>query len=90
MKTSWNETEQIEAYLNGYTYVGDALLFDAKLLLDTHLHDKIIWQQKTYSIIQRYGREKLLQEIEAIHQKLFTQSEHTSFRQKIRLLFKNR
>jgi hypothetical protein len=90
MKTSWNETEQIEAYLNGFTNAGDALLFDAKLLLEPQLRDKIVWQQKTYSIIHHYGRKQLLQEIETVHQKLFTRPEHISFRQKIGLLFKNR
>ncbi|MGZ3755259.1 MAG: hypothetical protein ACXVAY_13670 [Mucilaginibacter sp.] len=90
MKTSWNETEQIEAYLNGYLNAGDALLFDAKMLLEPSLQDKIVWQQKTYSIVRHYGRKQLLQEIETAHQKLFTQTEHISFAQKIRLLFKNR
>jgi hypothetical protein len=90
MTTSWNETEQIEAYLNGFTDNGEALLFEAKTLLDSSLHNKIYWQQNTYELIQRYGRKQLKQEIEAIHQQLFTNPEHNSFRQKIRLLFTNR
>ncbi|HEY0244880.1 MAG TPA: hypothetical protein VGC01_04900 [Mucilaginibacter sp.] len=90
MTTSWNETEQIETYLNGFNDNGEALIFEAKTLLDPSLQDKIYWQQKTYELIQRYGRKQLKQEIEAIHQQLFTKPEHSGFRQKIRLLFTNR
>jgi len=90
MMTSWNETEQIEAYLNGFNDNGEALLFEARTLLDPSLHDKIYWQQKTYELIQVYGRNQLKHEIEVIHQQLFTKPEHSSFRQKIRLLFTNR
>jgi hypothetical protein len=87
MMTSWNETEQIEAHLLGRHDTGNALVFEARMLLDPELSDKIVWQKKTYSIIQTYSRRQLKKEIEAVHQKLFTQPEHTSFSQKIRRLF---
>jgi hypothetical protein len=90
MTTSWNETEQIEAYLNGFTDNGEALLFEAKTLLDPTLTDRIYWQKNTYALINHYGRKLLKQEIETIHQQLFTQPEHISFSQKIRRLFTNR
>lgn len=90
MTTSWNETEQIEAHILGRFDTGSALVFEAKRMLDPKLHDKIIWQQKSYELIQRYGRKQLKQEIENIHQQLFNQPEHRSFSQKIRLLFTNR
>jgi hypothetical protein len=85
--TSWNETEQIEAHLLGQHDAGNALVFEARMLLDPELSDKLAWQKKSYSIIQTYGRRQLKKEIEAVHQKLFTQPEHTSFSQKIRRLF---
>ena len=89
MKTLWNETRQIELHLSGNANTGDALLFEAQLILDPALHDKVLWQKKTYAIINNYGRAQLKNEIEAVHQKLFTAAEHISFRQKIRRLFKN-
>ena len=89
MKTLWNETRQIELHLSGKANTGDALVFEAQLILDPDLHDKVLWQKKTYAIINNYGRAQLKNEIEAVHQKLFTATEHTSFRQKIRRLFKN-
>jgi len=88
MKTLWNETRQIELHLSGKANAGDALLFEAQLILDPTLGDKVLWQKKTYAIIKDYGRLQLKTEIEEVHQKLFTADEHISFRQKIRRLFK--
>jgi hypothetical protein len=87
MMTSWNETKQIEAHLLGTADTGSALVFEARLMLDNELADKVIWQQKAYDTIQQYGRRQLKKEIELIHQTLFTQREHIGFSQKIRRLF---
>jgi hypothetical protein len=87
MTTSWNETKQIEAHLQGTATTGDALVFEAKLMLDNTLADKVIWQQKAYDAIQQYGRRQLKKEIEQVHGQLFTQRGHSSFAQKIRRLF---
>jgi hypothetical protein len=87
MKTSWNETRQIDEHISGSMNTGDVLVFEAKLLLDSELSDKLIWQRKTHAIIKQYGRQQLKNELETIHQKLFTSSEHLSFSQKIRRLF---
>lgn len=89
MKTSWNETRQIELHLSGTSDTGNALLFEAQLLLDPALNDKVLWQKKTHAIINNYGRAQLKKEIEVVHQKLFTASEHLSFSRKIRRLFTN-
>ncbi len=90
MMTSWNETGQIELHLLGQHGTGNALVFEAHMLLDPELCDKVLWQKKTYGIIQSYSRRQLKKEIEAVHQKLFTQPEHISFSQKIRRLFTNK
>ena len=87
MTTSWNEIQQIEAHLLGTADTGNALLFDAKLLLDASLADKVAWQQRTYTIVTNYGRKELKAEIEAVHQQLFTAPEHLNFAQRIRMLF---
>ena len=84
------ETEQIEAHLLKLSDPGNSLVFEARLLLDAELNEKVAWQEKTYNIVRIYGRDQLKKEIESVHQKLFTQPEHTSFRQKIRRLFTNR
>ena len=87
MNTSWNETEQVDRHISGLMDTGDALVFEAKLLLKPRLHDKIMWQKKAHSLITQYGRKQLKNEIEAIHQKLFTVPEYSSFSQKISRLF---
>lgn len=87
MRTSLIETEQIEAYLLQRSDTGESLVFEAKMLLDPELMEKAQWQQKTYSLIKLYGRDQLRQEIETVHQKLFTENQHQSFRQKIMSLF---
>ena len=84
------ETEQIEAHLLKLSDPGDSLVFEARLILEPELKEKLMWQEKTYSMVRIYGRDQLKKEIESIHQKLFTQPEHTSFSQKIRRLFTNR
>ncbi|WP_394678841.1 hypothetical protein [uncultured Sphingobacterium sp.] len=87
MMTSWNETRQIEAYIFGIAEPEDALLFEAKLVLDEELAQKIIAQQKAYAAIRQFGRKQVKMEIEAITQALFTHPEHVSFRKKIIKLF---
>ena len=90
MRTSLVETEQIEAHLLQLSEPGEALVFEARLLLDPELREKAKWQKEAYRIVNLYGRDQLKQEIAAVHQKLFTQPEHLSFGQKIRRLFTNR
>jgi hypothetical protein len=87
MTISWNETKQIESHIMRTADAGDALVFEAKLMLDHDLADKVIWQQKAYDTIQQFGRRQLKKEIELIHHNLFTQPGHIGFSQKIRRLF---
>jgi hypothetical protein len=86
MMTSWLETKQIEAYLVGVDNA-DKLLFEARVLLDKELADKVIWQQRTYEIVQQYGREQLKRELEELHDQLFNTAEHSDFAHRIRSLF---
>jgi hypothetical protein len=87
MTTSWNETQQIEAIVKGTADPGDSILFEAKLLLDNELSEKVVWQKKAYHLVKQYGRLKLKEEIETVHQHLFTGMQHLNFSQKIRQFF---
>ncbi len=87
MRTSLVETRQIEAYLLETGEGGDNLVFQARLLLEPELGEKMRWQGKTYDLVRSYGRQALRKEIEAVHEQLFTGPEHASFRQKIARLF---
>jgi hypothetical protein len=88
MPISWNDTAEIDKYLGKKTTNGNTLLFEARLILEPDLADKIHWQKQTYTLIKAYGRMQLKQEIELVHEQLFTQIAHTSFSQKIKSLFK--
>jgi hypothetical protein len=86
MKTSLTETKQIEAYL--LQPAGeDTPVFEARLILEPGLHEKLLWQQKTYALLHRFGHRQLRAELEAVHQKLFREAEHRTFREKILQLF---
>lgn len=89
MRTLWNDTLQIEKHLTGSHTPGEALLFEAKLLLEPNLNDTIQLQQKTYNAICDYGRRELKKDIESVHKQLFSSPQHSNFSQKIRQLFKN-
>jgi len=87
MKTSWNELLLIEDYLLSDRKEADSVVLEARMILQPDLKDSIFWQEKTYSLIEQYGRQQLRKEIEQVHEKLFTAPEHASFRQKIIRLF---
>ena len=90
MRTSLNEIKLIDDHLFGTSAPGDTLLFDAMLILDATFPEKVEWQNNTHTFVQQYGRKKLKAEVEAVHQKLFSESLHQQFTQKIRKLFLNR
>lgn len=88
MKTSWNELRLIEDYLTANGAPADQVLFEARLILQPELKYDVYWQERTYSLIQQYGRQQLRSEIARVHEKLFSAPEHQSFRQKIGKLFR--
>ncbi|WP_205511378.1 hypothetical protein [Longitalea arenae] len=87
MRTSLNDIKQIDDYLLKYAGEADRALFEARLILQPALQEQLLWQQKTYAIIRQYCRRQLKAEIESVHQQLFTEPEHSSFRRKIMSLF---
>ena len=84
MRTSLNETKQIDDYL---FHSVDVHLFEAKLILQPALREKLQWQQRAYELVNMYGRQQLKAEIEAVHQKLFSEPEHRGFCRTIRAFF---
>jgi hypothetical protein len=87
MRTLLNEIKLIDNHLFNQANAGDALLFDAMLILNPALKENVLWQKKTHAIIQQYSRKKLKAEIDSAHQRLFTEPAHKTFRQRIWGLF---
>jgi hypothetical protein len=88
MRTSLNEIKLIDGYIFNNSSTEDALLFDAMLIINPVLSDQIVWQEKTHALVQQYSRKKLMAEIESAHQKLFNETEHKSFKEKILSFFR--
>jgi hypothetical protein len=88
MRTSLNEIKTIENHLFGQLPLEEALVFEAHLIINQDLREKLRWQEKTTQLIKRYGRQKLKEELELVHQQLFTTDR--GFRDKILSFFKKR
>jgi hypothetical protein len=67
---------------------GESFLFEAKLILQPELEERVYWQNKTYQMVRNYGRKQLKNELNNIHETLFNTDEHQSFRQKVMRLFR--
>jgi hypothetical protein len=87
MKTSLIETKQLDEYLHGMADEQDIAVLETRLILEPQLQEKLKWQKLSYHLVQLYGRQKLKAEIERVHQKLFSQPLHSSFRKKIYSIF---
>jgi hypothetical protein len=87
MRTSLNNIKTIDDYILGNMAPGDALLFQAKMLLSSDLSDDVCHQQNTYSIIRQYGRQSIRAEIVAVQQTLTTAPQHRGFMQRFKNLF---
>jgi hypothetical protein len=87
MRTSLNEIKMIEDHVVKKLSAEEELLFQARLILYPSLKDKVMWQEKVYSLVQSYGRKKLKEEIGEVHHKMFSAPEHEGFRKKIFNLF---
>ncbi len=83
-----SETQQLEEYFSGMLKPEDSLIIEARLLIDTELREKALWQQRTYALVKEYGRKKLRMEIEKVHHRVFSEKRFHSFRQKVKLIFK--
>ncbi|SDH41563.1 hypothetical protein ACRQ5D_33510 [Mucilaginibacter sp. P25] len=90
MRTSLNEIKEIDDHVLGQTAPDDALLFEAKRIINPSLKYKVMWHKQTLTLVQQYGRNSLKAEIETVHQKLFSLPEHAGFRQKVMRLFGKR
>jgi hypothetical protein len=88
MMTSLNKLREIEGFVLRTADTGDALVFEARMIVDPNLAREVSLQKEAYAIIHQYGRRKLKAELEAVHQQLFTEPQYSTFRQKIMALFK--
>jgi len=86
--TSQNNTKLIEEYLNRRLAPADRFLFEARLIIDPVLKRDLFFQKKTLRLVKMYHREKLKEELETLHQQIFSNPDKINFRQSIYQLFK--
>lgn len=87
MRTLLNEVAAIENYLLNKNVPDEQLLFEAKLIIDPQLQEKVTAQRQTYQLVKQYGRKQLKAELEAVYKKLNTEPAHQSFMKKINRIF---
>lgn len=87
MRASLNEIKTIEQYLAGNMSPEDALVLEAKALVNAPLAKRISLQRKIQDVLRLYHRRKLKRRAEEIHIALFTDPSKTSFRESILKLF---
>ncbi|RYD56037.1 MAG: hypothetical protein EOP56_13970 [Sphingobacteriales bacterium] len=90
MTTSLTETKLLDEYLHNTCDRQDIAVLEVRLMLEPELKQKLHWQQYTHQLVCLYGRKKLRDEIEAVHQKLFTDPDHTGFQKRISAIFQRR
>ncbi|SEV95279.1 hypothetical protein SAMN05428988_0746 [Chitinophaga sp. YR573] len=88
MRTSLNNIKAIDDYLLGCMAPGDAVLFEANVLLNNDLINEIKHQQSAHEIIRQYGRQKIKDEIVAVQEKLAAAPQYLGYMQRIANLFK--
>lgn len=88
MRTSLNNIKAIDDYLFGRLAPDDALLFQAKVLLNSDLMEDVQIQQETYAMIRKYSRQQIRAEIMAVQDTLTTQPQYQGFMQRMANFFK--
>jgi hypothetical protein len=78
----------IERYMQGELLPAEKLLFEARLVLNPEIRTEIHFQKRVYSLIKQYHRQKLKEELELMHQRIFKDPSKRGFRMKIYSLFK--
>lgn len=89
MRTSLNKIKLAEQYLHNELNTEDSLMFEAHMLTDPELKVKVSLQQKVYALVKLFHRNRLKQDTEAIHQRLFNDPLKLEFQQSIYQLFNN-
>ena len=83
MKTSFSEILKTEKYLNQELGTGDSLVFEARLLVDVELRKNTIFHKAVHRLVHLYHRRKLKNELQMVHERLFSDPEKTTFREGI-------
>jgi len=89
MRISLNNIKEIDNYLFGRFSNGDAIVFEARLLLEESLREELLFQQVAHQAITHFSRKELKSEIAAVGHKLANAPENRNYIQRLKSLFTN-
>lgn len=87
MRTSLNRIKSIEDHLLKKNSSEEALLFEAKLILDADLMQDAIAQKVAYDVIHHYGQAQLRKEITLVEKTIFHSPRYNGFQKLIQSIF---
>lgn len=82
-----NKIKSIEDHLLKRNSSEEALLFEAKLILDADLRRDTMAQKLAYDVIHLYGQDQLREEIMRVEKKIFHSSRYSAFQKLIQSIF---
>ncbi|MGN6567181.1 MAG: hypothetical protein ACTHJ0_04475 [Flavipsychrobacter sp.] len=85
MRSTLLEAQQIDEYLLGKLPAEERGLFEARMIINTELKDKVRKQGIAHSIIKWFGREEQRRKFEILYNQL---TADISFRSEIEKIFK--
>lgn len=86
MRKLLHEVQEIDQYILQEMRVTDKLVFQARMLTDAALQEKVYYQAEAHRLIRRTGRDAQREKLAAIHASLWESDE--SFRAEISAIFK--
>jgi hypothetical protein len=87
MKTSFPEILQTEKYVQHDLAADDALVYEARLLVDAELRRDTYFHRAVHRLVRIYHRKKLKLEVEIIHNRLSNDPANAAFRKAMMKLF---
>jgi len=86
MRKQLHEIQEIDQYLLQAMPAADQLVFQARILTDSTLQEKVRHQQEAHHLIRQIGREAKREQLAALHARLWETDE--AFRTEISSIFK--
>ncbi len=87
MRTSLNEINAIEQYLNNEFNSTEKCVFEERIRNHEALQLNLFLQRKIYRILPFYSRRRIKERAERLHDQWFHHAEDTTFRNSILQLF---
>ncbi|MEZ4972218.1 MAG: hypothetical protein R2820_02860 [Cyclobacteriaceae bacterium] len=87
MRISLNKIKSIEDHLLKKNSSEEAVLFEAKLILDADLRKDTTAQKLAYDAIHLFGQDQLRQEITRVEKTIFHNSHYRGFQKLIQAIF---